>query len=54
MAPTPKKAATPVSVTLLKAHKHKGELHKEGTKINVAPSLLPWLRAQKIIAPEAS
>lgn len=47
------KKAKQVDIVLLKDHKHAGKAHKQGATIQVPETLLPWMRAQKIIAEEA-
>ena len=52
---TPKKKPAPakrVSVKLLEAHTHSGHAHEAGDDIDVAETLLPWLRNQGLIAKE--
>ena len=50
---TTQKPAKTVEVKLLKPHTHGGRRHNTGATIEVAESLLPWLRAQDIIGKEA-
>lgn len=49
----PAKPAKKVDVVLLKDHTHAGTPYKKGATLQVSETLLPWLRAQKLIAEES-